>query len=89
MAAVGVIVQDNTAARQTALMSGALDMPQPDLSPACAECCTKSGRFSQATAQLQAHHVGLAHVPAMVTDSPPLVMAKHLNSARTLVVPIG
>lgn len=88
MGAVGVTVEDNSTACQTGLMSSALDMPQPDLSPACTEFRTAQGRFSQATSQLQAHHVSLAEVPAMVANSTPPVMAAHLNSARTLVLPI-
>lgn len=88
MGAVGVAVEDDGAAGQAALVSRALDMPQPDLPTARAEHGTAQGRFGQAAAQLKANHVCLAEVPAVVTNSPPLVVVDHLDPARTLVVSI-
>lgn len=88
MGAVGVTVEDDGTAGQAALVSRALDVPQPDLPAARAENGTSEGKFGQAAPQLQAHHVCLAEVPAVVANSPPLVMVDHLNPARTLVVPI-
>lgn len=88
MGAVGVAVEDDGTAGQAALVSRALDVPQPDLPAARAENSTSEGRFGQAASQLQAHHVCLTEVPAMVANSPPLVMVDHLHPAGTLVVPI-
>lgn len=88
MGAVGVAVEDDSAAGQAALVSRALDMPQPDLPTARAEHGTAQGRFSQAAPQLKANHIRLAEVPAVVTNSPPLVVVDHLDPARTLVVSI-
>lgn len=88
MGAVGVAVEDNSAAGQTALVSRALDMPQPDLATPWAKHGTTQGRFGQAAPQLKANHVCLAEVPAVVTNSPPLVVVDHLDPARTLVVSI-
>ena len=88
MGAVGVTVEDNSAASQTGLMSRALDIPQPDLSCACTKCCIMKGGLSQAAAQLQAHDISLPEVPADVANRPPLVMAAYLNSPGTLVLPI-
>lgn len=88
MGAVGVSVEDNGTACQTGLMSRALDVMQPDGSTACAEPCPSNGRFSEAAAQLQAHHVSLPEVPAMVAHGPPLLVAAHLNSSGTVVTSI-
>lgn len=88
MGAVGVAVEDHSAAGQAALVSRALHMPQPDLPSARAEHGAAQGRFSQAAPQLQANHVCLAEVPVVVTNSPPLVVVDHLHPARTLVVSI-
>lgn len=88
MGAVGVAVEDDGATGQAALVSCALDMPQPDLPAACAKHGTAQGRFGQAAPQLKANHVCLAEVPAVVTNSPPLVVVDHLDPARTLVVSI-
>lgn len=48
MGAVGVAVEDDGAAGQAALVSRALDVPQPDLPAARAEHSTSEGRFGQA-----------------------------------------
>lgn len=85
MGAVGVAVEDDSAAGQAALVSRALDMPQPDLPTARAEHVTAHSRFGQAAPQLKANHVCLTEVPAVVTNSPPLVVVDHLDPARTLV----
>lgn len=88
MGAVGVAVEDDSAAGQAALVSRALDMPQPDLPTARAVRGAAQGGFGQATPQLQANNIRLAEVPAVVTNGPPLVVVDHLHPARTLVVPI-
>lgn len=88
MSAVGVAVEDDSAAGQAALVSRALDVPQPDLPPARAEHGTAEGKFGQAAPQLQTHHVCLAEVPAVVANSTPLVVVDHFDPARTLVVAI-
>lgn len=86
MVTVGVAVEDDGAAGQAALVSRALDVLQPDLPPA--DHGTAEGRFGQAAPQLQAHHVCLAEVPAVVANSPPLAVVDHFHPARTLVVTI-
>lgn len=88
MGAVGVAVEDDSAAGQAALVSRALDMPQPDLPTARAVHGTAQGRFGQATPQLEANNICLAEVPAVITNGPPLVVVDHLDPARTLVVSI-
>lgn len=88
MGAVGVAVEDDGAAGQAALVSRALDVPQPDLPTARAVHGTAQGRLGQATPQLQANDICLAEVPAVVTNGPPLVVVDHLDPARTLVVSI-
>lgn len=88
MGAVDVTVEEHATVRQTGLVPGALDVLQPDLPASCAEHRTVQGRLGQAASQLQAHHVGLAQVPAVVTHGAPLVVVKHLYPARTLVLPV-
>lgn len=88
MGAVDVTVEEHATVRQTGLVPGALDVLQPYLPAPCAEHRTVQGRLGQTASQLQAHHVGLAEVPAVVAHGAPLVVAKHLHSARAPVLPV-
>lgn len=86
--AVGVTVEDTGTAHQAGLVARALDMTHPDLPAARTVGCPVKGGLGQATAHLQAHHVGLPQVPAMVADRPPLVVAKYLDSSGAFVASI-
>lgn len=88
MGAVDVTVEEDGTVRQTGLVAAALDVLQPDLSAPGAEHRAVQGRFRQAASHLQAHHVGLAQVPAVVAHRPPLVVAEHLHPAGAPVVPV-
>lgn len=88
MGAVDVTVEEHATVRQTGLVTGALDVLQPDLPASCAKHRTVQGGLGQAAPQLQAHHVGLAEVPAVVAHGAPLVVAKHLHPARAPVLPV-
>lgn len=88
MGAVDVAVEEDGAVGQAGLVAAALDVLQPDLPAAGAEHRAVQGRLGQAAAQLQAHHVGLVQVPAVVAHRPPLVVAEQLHPAGAPVVPV-
>lgn len=88
MGAVGVTMEDDGTAGQTRFVSRALNVPQPNLSPARTKSRPVEGRLRQATGQLQAHHVSLSEVPAVVANCPPVVMSENLDTARTFAIPI-
>lgn len=88
MGTVDVTVEEHATVRQTGLVPGALDVLQPYLPAPCPKHRTVQGRLGQTASQLQAHHVGLAEVPAVVAHGAPLVVAKHLHSARAPVLPV-
>lgn len=87
MAAGTAVPRPGPAVLQRWLCPPALHLLQPDGAAPLPKCSLGQGRHRRATAQLPACHLGIPHVPRVVTHRPPGAAVPHLHSAGAPLLP--
>lgn len=73
---------------QLGLIAFAVHVIQKDEPRALSEERAAAHRHSHAAVQLLTHHVGIHHVPVIVTHRSPRAVVEHLHPALTPIAPI-
>lgn len=88
MAAVVLTPAQVKAQRQLCLVTIALHVVQHDRARTIAKICLALGCTSRATAKLPTHHIGIEHVPVIITHRPPCSFVEDLHATLAAVVTI-